>query len=155
MYLDEVVDDVVRAARVLSGPRQIAINLAAVEGAAVTGDEEMIKRMIVNVLDNAVRHAPANSVVDVRLQRDGAGYEVAITDSGPGIPEKDQPHIFERFYRADPARSRAADGGAGLGLALARWIARAHGGDVSLLRSSSLGTTFVMTVAAGPAGDAG
>ena len=155
MYLDEVVDDVVRAARVLSGPRQIDIRLASVEGAAITGDEEMIKRMIVNVLDNAVRHAPAASVVDVRLQPAGAGFEIAISDTGPGIPEKDQPHIFERFYRADPARSRASDGGAGLGLALARWIARAHDGDVRLLRSSGMGTTFTMIVAAGPAIDAG
>lgn len=153
MYLDEVVDDVVRAARVLSNARQIEIRLAAEEGAAVTGDEEMIKRMIVNVLDNAVRHAPSGSDVDVRLQRRGAVYEVAVSDRGPGIPEHAQPHIFERFYRADPARSRANDNGAGLGLALARWIARAHGGDVRLLRSSSEGTTFVMSVAAEPAAD--
>ena len=71
---------------------------------------------------------------------------MAITDTGPGIPDAAQPHIFERFYRADPARSRANDSGAGLGLALARWIARAHDGDVWLLRSSSQGTTFVMAV---------
>jgi two-component system OmpR family sensor kinase len=153
MYLDEVLDDVVRAARVLSVTRQVDIRLVSEEGAAITGDEEMIKRMIVNILDNAIRYAPAGTAVDVRLQRGGAGYEVAISDHGPGIPEHAQPHIFERFYRADPARSRANDSGAGLGLALARWIARAHGGDISLLRSSSEGTTFVMTVAAGPATD--
>jgi heavy metal sensor kinase len=149
MYLDEVLGDVVRAARVLATPRQVDIRLVSEEGLAATGDEEMIKRMIVNVLDNAVRHAPAGSVVDVRLQRGGAGYEVAVSDRGPGIPEPAQPHIFERFYRADPARSRANDSGAGLGLALARWIARAHDGDVWLLRSSGEGTTFVMSIAAG------
>ena len=149
MYLDEVLDEVVRAARVLSRARQIDVRLASEEGAAMTGDEEMIKRMIVNVLDNAVRHAPSGSIVDVRLVRAAGRYEMAITDTGPGIPEPAQAHIFERFYRADPARSRANDSGAGLGLALARWIARAHDGDVWLLRSSSQGTTFMMAVSPG------
>jgi two-component system OmpR family sensor kinase len=150
MYLDEVLDEVVRATRVLSRARQIEVRLKSEEGAAMTGDEEMIKRMIVNVLDNAVRHAPSGSAVDVQLTRTAGRYEMAITDTGPGIPEAAQPHIFERFYRADPARSRANDSGAGLGLALARWIARAHDGDVWLLRSSSQGTTFMMAV--GPGG---
>jgi two-component system OmpR family sensor kinase len=151
MYLDEVLDEVVRATRVLSRARQIEVRLKSEEGAAMTGDEEMIKRMIVNVLDNAVRHAPSGSAVDVRLTRTAGRYEMAITDTGPGIPDAAQPHIFERFYRADPARSRANDSGAGLGLALARWIARAHDGDVWLLRSSSQGTTFMMAV--GPGGN--
>ena len=153
MYLDEVLDEVVRATRVLSRARQIEVRLKSEESAAMTGDEEMIKRMIVNVLDNAVRHAPSGSAVDVQLTRTAGRYEMAITDTGPGIPDAAQPHIFERFYRADPARSRANDSGAGLGLALARWIARAHDGDVWLLRSSSQGTTFVMAVGTG-VGDA-
>jgi two-component system OmpR family sensor kinase len=150
MYLDEVLDEVVRATRVLSRARQVEVRLKSEEGAAMTGDEEMIKRMIVNVLDNAVRHAPSGSAVEVQLTRAAGRYEMAITDTGPGIPDAAQPHIFERFYRADPARSRANDSGAGLGLALARWIARAHDGDVWLLRSSSQGTTFMMAV--GPGG---
>jgi two-component system OmpR family sensor kinase len=155
MYLDEVVDDVVRAERILSAARQIEIRVVSEEGAAMTGDEEMIKRMIINILDNAIRYAPAGSVVDVSLRRDGSKYEMAISDRGPGIPLHAQPHLFERFYRADPSRSRANDSGAGLGLALARWIARAHDGDAWLLRSSSEGTTFMLTVAAElPSGDA-
>ena len=77
----------------------------------------------------------------VALERAGDGYAISVSDQGPGIPPDIQPHIFERFYRGDAARA-PADGGAGLGLALARWIASVHGGDVKLARSSAAGTTF-------------
>ena len=87
MYLDEVVDEVVRAARVLSRARQIEVRLKSEESAAMTGDEEMIRRLIVNVLDNAVRHAPPGTAVDVQLTRTAGRYAIAISDSGPGIPD--------------------------------------------------------------------
>jgi two-component system sensor histidine kinase MtrB len=81
------------------------------------------------------------------LSENGPGYSISISDGGPGIPPHVQPHIFERFYRGDAARTREQTyDGAGLGLALARWIARVHGGDVTLAESSSAGTTFVITL---------
>jgi heavy metal sensor kinase len=141
MYLDEVVEDAVRAARVLAGTKQVAIDVAAVQSASFTGDEELVRRLIGNLLDNAVRHAPPASVVDVTLTHQAGRYVLSVTDAGDGIPPESQPHLFERFFRADAART-PGDGGAGLGLALARWVARAHGGDVSLVRSSPKGTTF-------------
>lgn len=153
LYLDEVVDEVVRATRVLAGPRQVEIHLNATAGAVMTGDEDLIRRLIANVLDNAVRHAPAGSAVTVHLIAAGARYEIAVNDAGPGVPAAAQPHIFERFYRADSSRSRANDSGAGLGLPLARWIARVHGGDVTLLRSSDQGSTFLIALAAGETAD--
>ena len=147
MYLDEVCDEVVRASRVVASTRHISITESTVRPAPFTGDEDLIRRLIVNLLDNAVRYAPAHGSVRVALDRNGAGYTIAVSDDGPGIPAAVQPRIFERFYRVDAARSHA-DGGAGLGLALARWIARAHGGDVVLATSSSLGSTFVITLPA-------
>ena len=144
MYLDEVVEDVVKAARVLASARDVSIDAATSPSAVFTGDEELIRRLIVNLLDNAIRYTPAGSTVRVDLDQAPGGYALSISDHGPGIPVDVQPHIFERFYRADAARTRreGADGGAGLGLALARWIAEAHGGHLTLARSSEAGTTF-------------
>jgi heavy metal sensor kinase len=141
MYLDEVVDEVVRGARVLAETKDVTIELAMVESASFSGDEELVRRLVGNLLDNAIRHAPARTAVHVRLTQQADEYELSVTDAGEGIPTDMQPHIFERFIRGDAARTSAA-GGAGLGLALARWIARAHGGDVTLVRSSQDGTTI-------------
>jgi heavy metal sensor kinase len=141
MYVDEIVEEAVRAARVLAATRQVSITSSTTESSSFAGDEELIRRLVGNLLDNAVRYAPPDSTVVVDLNDEADGYVLSVTDAGPGIPEAIQPHIFERFFRGDPARTSAA-GGAGLGLALARWIARVHGGDVKLVRSSREGTTF-------------
>jgi heavy metal sensor kinase len=146
MYLDEVFDEVVRSSRVVASTRHITIADSAVRPAPFTGDEDLIRRLIVNIVDNAVRYAPSNSVIRIALDRVERGYAISVSDDGPGIPADVQPRIFERFYRVDAARTR--EGGAGLGLALARWIARAHGGDVVLASSSSLGSTFIITLPA-------
>jgi signal transduction histidine kinase len=81
----------------------------------------------------------------VSLSHEPDRYVLSVTDAGEGIAPEIQPHIFERFFRGDVART-SSDGGAGLGLALTRWIARAHGGDVTLVRSSHEGTTFAATL---------
>lgn len=144
MYLDEVVDEAVRATRVLASTKNVAIELATIRSAAFTGDEDLVRRLAVNLLDNAVRYAPTGSTVRVDLQKAPAGYAISISDRGPGVDPEIRPHIFERFYRGDAARARTgqSDGGAGLGLALARWIANVHEGDVTLARSSAAGATF-------------
>jgi heavy metal sensor kinase len=141
MYLDEVVDDVVRAARVLADGKEVSIEAPTIDSASFSGDEELVRRLISNLLDNAVRHARERSVVDVKLTHEPTGYVLSVTNAGEPIPSEIQDHIFERFFRGDTART-PVDGRAGLGLALARWVARAHGGDVTLVRSSPDGTTF-------------
>jgi two-component system OmpR family sensor kinase len=147
MYLDEVIDEVVRAARVVAGTRDVSVEATVIPSAAFTGDEELIRRMIVNLVDNAVRHTPDGSAVRVELDETDSGYALAVKDQGPGIPAEIRSQIFERFFRGDAARRMSAqDGGAGLGLALARWIARAHGGDVVVARSSASGSTFVISL---------
>jgi two-component system OmpR family sensor kinase len=148
MYLDEVVDEVVRAIRVVASTRGISITDSAHRPAPFTGDEDLIRRLILNIADNAVRYAPSGSAVRIALDLTGNHYAISVSDDGPGIPAEIRPRIFERFYRVDAARTHGKDGGAGLGLALARWIARVHGGDVDLAASSRAGSTFVITLPA-------
>lgn len=144
VYLDELIDDVVRATRVVAATRNVSIVSECVHPAAYTGDEDLLRRLVINVLDNAIRYSPPGGVVRVALDRSGDSYAVSVSDQGPGIPADVRPRIFERFYRVDAARTR--DGGAGLGLAMARWIAHAHDGDIILATSSRLGSTFVITL---------
>ena len=145
MYLDELLDEVIRALRVLSATRGVSIHAEAQRPAPFTGDEDLIRRLILNLLDNAFRHAPSGSTVRVALDTAGDHYAISVSDDGPGVPDESRDRIFERFFRADASRS-SGSGGAGLGLALARWIAQAHGGDVTLAASSRLGSTFVITL---------
>jgi signal transduction histidine kinase len=150
MYLDEVVNDVVRSARVLAAAKDVSVQASAIPSAAFTGDEDLIRRLLVNLIDNAVRYAPQGTTVRATIEQTAAGYCISISDNGPGIPPDVQPHIFERFYRGDAARARSQSDGAGLGLALVRWIATVHGGEVMLARSSAAGTTFTVQLPASP-----
>jgi signal transduction histidine kinase len=104
--------------------------------------------MILNMLDNAIKYTAEGGEVSVELGREDSGYTIRITDTGSGVPEEARPHIFERFYRADKARSRngGAGGGAGLGLSIASWIAEAHGGRVTLEHTGERGSTFRITL---------
>ena len=146
MYLDEVVEEIVRAARVVAATRDVGVEAHVVPSATFIGDEDLIRRMIVNLVDNAVRHSPAQSTVRVELDATDTGFAIAVKDQGSGIAAEIREQIFERFFRADAARRPRAREGAGLGLALARWIARSHGGDVVLARSSVSGSTFVISL---------
>jgi heavy metal sensor kinase len=146
MYLDEVVDDVVRSSRVVAAAKNVSVEAAVVPSGAFTGDEDLIRRMVGNLVDNAVRHTRDGSSVRVELDETEGGYAIAVKDHGPGIPADIRVQIFERFFRGDASRRSSAQDGAGLGLALARWIARAHGGDVVLARSSPAGSTFVISL---------
>jgi two-component system phosphate regulon sensor histidine kinase PhoR len=109
----------------------------------VHADEDLLRRMLLNLLDNAIKYTPVGGNISVACGSVSNGYEVSVTDSGPGIPAEMQSRIFERFFRVDRARSRSGvDGGAGLGLSIARWIAEAHLGRIELVRSDSTGSAF-------------
>ena len=144
VYLDELVDETARAARVLAIGKNVTIECTVPENAPFTGDEDLLKRMIANLLGNAVKHAPSESVVHVELAVDANGYAISVSDAGLGVPEQARPYIFDRFYRGDAARVRGESelGGAGLGLAIARWVATQHGGGVALTESTGRLTTF-------------
>src|SRR5688572_16255927 len=105
-------------------------------------DTQAIGRVFNNLISNALRHTPANGRVSVWVRRGTSGVDVTVSDTGEGIRLQDIPHIFERFYRGDPARSRQRGSGAGLGLAIARGIVQAHGGTIQVQSEPGKGTQF-------------
>lgn len=107
----------------------------------VNGDALSLERLFLILLDNAVKYTPTGGKIDVRLSTDNGSAIAEVRDTGIGIASEDIPHIFDRFYRADRARSREF-GGAGLGLAIGRWIAEAHGGEIRLESEPAKGSIF-------------
>jgi heavy metal sensor kinase len=150
-YLDELIAECVRNVRTLASAKNIAVSCNALKEAPIRADESLLRRMLLNLLDNAIKYTPAGGTVVVRCAERNGNYELSVEDSGPGIPAELQPKIFERFFRVDKARSRAESdgGGAGLGLSIASWIASVHGGELRLARSSTEGSVFIATLPKG------
>lgn len=119
-------------------------------GATADGDPQRVHQVVANLLDNAVRHSPPGGTVELRASRDKAGVRIEVSDEGPGIDEEERSKVFERFYRADSARS-TNDGGAGLGLAIAQWIVDLHGGDIQVEGRQPHGCRMVVVLPAGRA----
>jgi two-component system OmpR family sensor kinase len=144
-YLEELVSDCVHSIRTLALAKRIKLTAEASEESPIRADEDLVRRMLLNLLDNAIKYTPEGGNVAVSCRRWGDEYALAVSDTGAGIPAELQPRIFERFFRADKARSRSDhNGGAGLGLAIARWVAEAHGGRLELTRSDANGSTFTV-----------
>jgi signal transduction histidine kinase len=135
--LDAVAREAFDEARHLARGHRLA--LERVEPATVVGDRDRLKQLLLVLLDNAVKYTPPEGEVRLAVRRDGATAEVVVADTGIGIGPEDLPRVFERFYRADPARGRDT-GGTGLGLPIARWIAEQHGGEVRLESAPGRGT---------------
>lgn len=144
LYLDELIAECVHSARTLAQAKEISLTFDQAPESPIHADESLLRRMLLNLLDNAIKYTPDLGRITVACRRSGQEYAVIITDTGMGIPAELQPRIFERFFRADKARSRSESdgGGAGLGLAISRWIAEAHQGRLELTRSDSTGSTF-------------
>lgn len=141
--LSEVVDDCRRAVRVLAEERGVKIRSTEMAETPVHGDEDLLRRLVINLLSNAIEYSPAGGSVSIGVQPDQSAVRIRVADSGPGIPEADRARIFDRFVRLDEARSGK---GTGLGLPIARWIAEAHGGTLVLESSGPGGSTFCATL---------
>jgi two-component system, OmpR family, sensor kinase len=152
LYLDEIASAALVRARSLAVVKNITLTSSIEADLPIRADEALLGRMLLNLLDNAIKYSPSGSTVTLGCRREGDRYLVSISDNGGGIPAELQPRIFERFFRADKARSRSESetGGAGLGLSIARWIAEAHKGQLALTRSDSSGSTFTATLPASP-----
>jgi heavy metal sensor kinase len=151
VYLEEIVHDATRAVRPLADPRAIRVELREVVEAPFEGDADLLGRLLLNLLDNAIKHSPNGAAVEVGIARRDGHYEIGVIDAGQGIPADSRERIFERFVRLDAARARSeqsSTSGAGLGLAIARRIAEVHGGRLELVESRPGHTEFRVTLPA-------
>ena len=145
--VDGLLLDVYQQACMLSrGSHRVELDID--QPAVVIGDPDRLKQLVLNLMMNALTHTPAGTMVRLGLRPAGRDVVVTVADNGPGIPEADLLHIWDRFFRADKARARAS-GGTGLGLAIVQSIAQAHGGSVAVESAPGTGTTFSVRLPAG------
>lgn len=137
-FLDDIVLDAVGAARPLAQGQGVALEVARYEEAPVDGDPALLRQLAMILLDNAIAYTAAGGSVKVAVHPENGRAALVVEDTGSGIPREALPHIFERFYRADPAHGRR--NGAGLGLAIARWIVDAHQAEIDVASEVGKGT---------------
>jgi signal transduction histidine kinase len=142
--IGQLIGDLADLYRPSCEEREVALSLVRPgESGEMSTDQQLLGRALANLLDNAVRHTPAGGRIEIQLEREGDRASIAVSDSGGGVPEAQRARIFDRFVQLDPARSA---GGAGLGLPIARMIARLLGGDLTVDRSALGGARFELTV---------
>jgi two-component system, OmpR family, sensor kinase len=153
-YLDELLADCVRSTRALGAVKNMSVEVQSEADLVIDADEGLVRRLFLNLIDNAIKFTPAGGSIRIATRTEANRYVVIVEDSGAGIEEALQSRVFERFFRADAARthSEAAASGAGLGLAISRWIAEAHGGSLQLTSSSANGSVFTVTLPCSPEG---
>jgi heavy metal sensor kinase len=139
--LGELIKELSSDLEVLCRHKGLELELAQLDDSVVKGDKPRLRVLFLNLLDNAIRYTPGGGKISISLRREGQMAVVSISDTGPGIPAADLPHIFERFYRVDKARSRT-EGGSGLGLSIAQYIAEVHGGRIEAESELGKGSTF-------------
>lgn len=145
VYLEEIVADCAHSVRTLAREKNIELKVDAGSECLMHGDQDLLRRMILNLLDNAIKYTPPGGQVEIACRAGDETCEVHVTDTGTGIPTEMQSRVFERFFRVDQARSRLGNnGGAGLGLSIAQWIAEAHVGRLELVQSSGAGSHFAV-----------
>ena len=127
--MNEIVDSVAHDARPLAIERGVTLTNAPSDDISCHGDEHLIRQMLWNLIENALRYSPAGATIALSIDKRGDRVEVTVKDDGPGIPAADRERVFDRFVRLEGAGGAA---GAGLGLPIARWIAEAHGGRLTL-----------------------
>jgi signal transduction histidine kinase len=145
--LEPLVRDVFETASILGEAAGIAVVMPEITPVKVMGDATRLRQLFLNLTTNAIKYTPRGGSVDLSLTSHDRTASFSVRDSGLGISAADLPHVFERFYRADRARSRSAErGGFGLGLAISQWIAEAHGGNISVRSRLGRGSTFTVTL---------
>ena len=141
VQLDTILLETFREAKLLAGGRKVEIGLEDV--VTVQGDADQLRRMFWNLVSNAIKYTPEDGKITLSLYKKDDWAYLKVTDTGIGIAEEDVPHLFDRFYRVDKARSRA-QGGTGLGLAIVKSIAEMHGGKVKVASSLGKGSSFLV-----------
>jgi two-component system OmpR family sensor kinase len=148
--LSELVNSLVEQMEPVAASENVELEIAAEKDLTVVGDRDWLERAVLNLLDNAIKFTPANGRVVLTLGREDQMARLEVRDTGIGIPSDSLPHIFDRFYRADPSRSRHVEG-AGLGLSLVKWIVEQHDGRIAVESAPASGTCFTVSLPlAGP-----
>jgi signal transduction histidine kinase len=132
-----------RLADLRKGPNGLEIRIGSEDQALVWGDEGRLRQILLNLTDNAIKYTPTGGTVTLSLRNEGGWVKIIVNDTGIGIHPESLPHIFDRFYRTDKARSREF-GGSGLGLSIVQWIAQAHEGRVTVESEPHKGSTFTL-----------
>lgn len=140
--LDRILEAQVEAHQFAAQERKIELEILALVPDEIIGDERWLHQVVGNLLDNALKYTPMGGTASVEMRRQNGMIQLLVHDSGPGIPEQDLTRIFERFFRSDASRSRANVQGVGLGLAIAAWVVKEHGGNISASNRPGGGTTF-------------
>ena len=146
--LGPLIRDVYETAVILGEHAGLDVSMSVLEEGVVDGDARWLRQLFLNLITNAIKYTPRGGRIEVSLsQRVGGEIAFTVRDSGIGISAADLPHVFDRFWRADRARSRASErGGFGLGLAIAQWIAQAHGGRIGVQSRLGRGSVFTVTI---------
>ena len=143
----EVVTGAFEQVRPAAVEKGVGLELDPGSLATIQADEDLLLQLMLNLLDNALKYTPAGGRVNVGWKMNGDQVKLLVRDTGIGIAQEHLPYVFDRFYRVDKARSRA-DGGVGLGLAISRWIAEAHGGSIQVESALGAGSTFTVLLPA-------
>jgi heavy metal sensor kinase len=143
LHLDfgELAESTASEMKVLAEEKSIGLRIHAESGVHIVGDRVRLQQVIVNLIDNSIKYTQVGGMIDVRIGREGKAAVLEVSDNGLGIPANALPHVFERFYRADKARSRAT-GGAGLGLSIVKAICAAHNGEITVSSQEGHGSRF-------------
>jgi two-component system, OmpR family, sensor kinase len=148
-YLEEMISDCTRSMRAIAVQQRVSLECAPNTEAPYRGDEALLRRVMLNLIDNAVKHTPPGGRVLVDLVDAPGCYLLSVSDTGPGIPPEAQAAVFERFYQVGRVRGRPlgrTTSGVGLGLAISRWIAEAHGGSLAIASTGPQGSVFTLTL---------
>jgi signal transduction histidine kinase len=151
LFLDDVALDAADAARAMADRKGVQVEVGEFQEAPVLGDASLLRQLVMILLDNAIKFTPSGGRVRVDVRHAGPDASVIVSDTGIGITDDQLPHIFERFYRGDPSRTRESVGagssdGVGLGLSIARWIVDEHEGSIAVESGPDVGTRIAVTV---------
>jgi len=141
--LNELVDEIVRETRLVDDKHTVMISSITDSPVYLSGDRRLIKQMLRAVVDNSMKYTPEGGMIGIEYKAAGKTVEIVVSDNGIGIPQDDLPHIFDRFYRVDKARSRSI-GGSGLGLSIVKWIAEIHQGGITAESEPGRGTKIII-----------
>jgi signal transduction histidine kinase len=141
--LKDLVEDSFTDAQILAQPKHIMVDLAACEDVLVSGDKNRLKQLLLNLTENAIKYNKPQGRVTISLRRNNGCANLQISNTGPGIPQDKIGRVFERFFRGDEAHNNEVEG-CGLGLCIAEWIVKAHGGSISVASSPGKLTTLAV-----------